>query len=120
MEKPALFSAPFILTSSLVFVHDDQDFFARLGHIKSFLISPSLPDSLSSLAASAANSAFLVFPTWLFLLLSLPIFWALIRLFFVHFYGGKNKRQKNNPEDCLQPAGINYFLKFSFFLEIPS
>ena len=55
-KNPPLFSAPFILTSSPILSTMTIIFSPGLATSNLFLISPSRPDSLSSLAASAANS----------------------------------------------------------------
>src|SRR3989344_2363307 len=115
-EKSALVFRAVYLNILAVFIHDDDNFFARLGHVKSF---PYLPFPAGFAFQSCRFrrqfriSFFQTGPFFFYFLEFLNAYPA----FFVHFNGGKNKRQKNDAKNCLQPHGINYFFKFSFFLK---
>ena len=117
-EKTDIVYLAVYLNILAVFIHDDQDFFARLGHIKPFSYLPFFAGLASQPRRFRRQFRISCFQFNQFLFYFFG-FLDIYPAFFVHFYGGKNKRQKNNPEDCLQPAGINYFLEFSFFLKFP-
>ena len=102
-KKPTLFISPFVLTSSLFLSTITIIFSPGLATSNLFLISPSLPDSLSSLATSAPNSAFLFSSFIISSFISLDLT-APISLFLYTFTVGKISAKKTAPRKIsIQP-----------------